>query len=279
VFGGVCALLSASTVTERVKLCYALFVYIAYIHAHAHTHAHHTHTQTNTQTHTHTHTHTRSSHTHKHTNAQTYTNTCTRIKAHAHRSICGPETDVYSYGVVVWELLTRRQPFGAATAYTLRADVAPGHVCLDTPKDGAPYLHRLFKCCTQFDPKQRPLLKSVLATLTAVGENPAEAEAAFPVPASESEHERLYQQLARQQSVQSGLGQLPPHLQALARECLSYAAALSIQQRKHQLRTNSGALFSPNPAVHQQGFALVTAAAPLSHSHAPHTHEPNAPSS
>jgi serine/threonine protein kinase len=94
---------------------------------------------------------------------------------------------VYSFGVVLWELLTRETPYGemslaAIAVGVLRDDLRPA------PLDGIPTAHRfepleaLMVECWHQDPAMRPSFHDVMTRVSAIGPKPDDATAPFQRP-------------------------------------------------------------------------------------------------
>ena len=85
---------------------------------------------------------------------------------------CGPSADVYAFGILMWEVLTRELPFGGMGAGAIRAAVLSGErpeVPLSCPTG----LGDLMRDCWEEDPAQRPECSAILQRLK-------EAQAALP---------------------------------------------------------------------------------------------------
>uniref|UniRef100_A0A6Q2Y1V8 Protein kinase domain-containing protein n=1 Tax=Esox lucius TaxID=8010 RepID=A0A6Q2Y1V8_ESOLU len=73
--------------------------------------------------------------------------------------------DTYSYGVVLWEMLTREVPFKGFEGLQVAWLVVEKQERLTIPTSCPPSFADLMRKCWQADPKERPVFKQVLGTL------------------------------------------------------------------------------------------------------------------
>ncbi|RDX89886.1 putative serine/threonine-protein kinase SIS8, partial [Mucuna pruriens] len=73
--------------------------------------------------------------------------------------------DVYSFGVILWELSTLQQPWGGMNPMQVVGAVGFQHRRLDIPDDMDPAIADMIRKCWQTDPKLRPTFAEILATL------------------------------------------------------------------------------------------------------------------
>lgn len=73
--------------------------------------------------------------------------------------------DVYSYGVILWELSTMQQPWGGMNPMQVVGAVGFQHRRLDIPDNIDPAVADLIRKCWQTDPKLRPSFAEIMATL------------------------------------------------------------------------------------------------------------------
>lgn len=74
------------------------------------------------------------------------------------------KADVYSYGIILWELVTRQMPFGDIEAFSVPLMVSRGERP-DLPKDLQVEWRKLIKSCWHQKPASRPTFKKVLVKL------------------------------------------------------------------------------------------------------------------
>ncbi|CAI9113657.1 OLC1v1014300C1 [Oldenlandia corymbosa var. corymbosa] len=73
--------------------------------------------------------------------------------------------DVYSYGVILWELCTLQQPWGGMNPMQVVGAVGFQHRRLDIPQDLDPAIADIILRCWQTDPKLRPSFAEIMALL------------------------------------------------------------------------------------------------------------------
>ncbi|CAJ1942400.1 unnamed protein product [Cylindrotheca closterium] len=78
------------------------------------------------------------------------------------------KADVYSYGIIVWELLSRECPYDGMSPIQCALAVLNRDKRPDIPKWCPPQLHALIKSCTKKDPAQRPSFDQILLALDAM---------------------------------------------------------------------------------------------------------------
>ncbi|XP_052468703.1 mitogen-activated protein kinase kinase kinase 9-like [Carassius gibelio] len=80
-------------------------------------------------------------------------------------------SDVWSYGVLLWELLTGEVPFRGIDGLAVAYGVAMNKLSLPIPSTCPEPFARLMEDCWNVDPHARPLFTSVLDQLTAIEES------------------------------------------------------------------------------------------------------------
>ncbi|KAK1371905.1 putative serine/threonine-protein kinase SIS8 [Heracleum sosnowskyi] len=73
--------------------------------------------------------------------------------------------DVYSYGVILWELCTLQQPWGGMNPMQVVGAVGFQHRRLEIPDDIDPAIADIICKCWQTDPKLRPSFSEIMAAL------------------------------------------------------------------------------------------------------------------
>ncbi|XP_016443377.2 putative serine/threonine-protein kinase SIS8 isoform X1 [Nicotiana tabacum] len=73
--------------------------------------------------------------------------------------------DVYSFGVILWELCTLQQPWGGMNPMQVVGAVGFQHRRLDIPEDMDPAIADIIRKCWQTDPRLRPSFAEIMAAL------------------------------------------------------------------------------------------------------------------
>ncbi|PSR96528.1 Serine/threonine-protein kinase [Actinidia chinensis var. chinensis] len=73
--------------------------------------------------------------------------------------------DVFSFGVILWELCTLQQPWGGMNPMQVVGAVGFQHRRLDIPNDMDPAIADIIRQCWQTDPKLRPSFAEIMAAL------------------------------------------------------------------------------------------------------------------
>ncbi|XXG55461.1 hypothetical protein AAC387_Pa03g3126 [Persea americana] len=73
--------------------------------------------------------------------------------------------DVYSFGIILWELSTLQQPWGGMNPMQVVGAVGFQHRRLDIPDGMDPVIADIIRKCWQTDPKQRPSFAEIMAAL------------------------------------------------------------------------------------------------------------------
>ncbi|KFK41812.1 hypothetical protein AALP_AA2G174700 [Arabis alpina] len=94
--------------------------------------------------------------------------------------------DVYSYGVILWELFTLQQPWGKMNAMQVVGAVGFQHRRLDIPEFVDPAIADLISKCWQTDSRLRPSFAEIMTTLKRLQRPVNGSNIPRPVPSSSS---------------------------------------------------------------------------------------------
>ncbi|KAF8111343.1 hypothetical protein N665_0076s0318 [Sinapis alba] len=94
--------------------------------------------------------------------------------------------DVYSYGVILWELFTLQQPWGRMNAMQVVGAVGFQHRRLDIPDFVDPAIAELISKCWQTDSKLRPSFAEIMVTLKRLQKPVTGSNIPRPVPSASS---------------------------------------------------------------------------------------------
>jgi serine/threonine protein kinase len=81
------------------------------------------------------------------------------------------KADVYSFGVLIWEMVTGQVPHAGIPPFRLIALLANQDVRLPIPKNCSASLRRLMKKCMHKEPTKRPAFADILHEVEAWTEN------------------------------------------------------------------------------------------------------------
>eukprot|EP01116_Phalansterium_solitarium_P019162 TRINITY_DN5270_c0_g2_i1.p1 TRINITY_DN5270_c0_g2~~TRINITY_DN5270_c0_g2_i1.p1 ORF type:complete len:650 (+),score=204.34 TRINITY_DN5270_c0_g2_i1:113-2062(+) len=93
-------------------------------------------------------------------------------------------SDVWSYGVLVWEIVTRKAPHAEMSLLELAVKIRDKGVTPGIPHDCPPYIQQLLSKCWQFEPENRPSFAEICDYLAQVRVD-AEQPGSAPPPDTE----------------------------------------------------------------------------------------------
>jgi hypothetical protein len=73
------------------------------------------------------------------------------------------KVDVYAFGVLLWEILTKKEPFAGMDAQTIMAQIRRLHLRPVIPGDAGGPLRELMETCWATDPETRPAFADIVA--------------------------------------------------------------------------------------------------------------------
>jgi serine/threonine protein kinase len=76
--------------------------------------------------------------------------------------------DVYSYGMILWEILSLEIPYFGIDPRKLMNIVAEERKIVEVPKKGNAHIIQLTSKCLNYDPHKRPALKEIVDSLESV---------------------------------------------------------------------------------------------------------------
>ncbi|KAK4789138.1 hypothetical protein SAY86_020457 [Trapa natans] len=85
------------------------------------------------------------------------------------------KSDIYSFGVILWELVTLKQPWSGHSAAQVVGAVAFQNRRLIIPENTSPMLSSIMESCWADDPKQRPSFASIVESLKKLLKSPEQA--------------------------------------------------------------------------------------------------------
>ncbi|KAG6672983.1 hypothetical protein I3842_16G086900 [Carya illinoinensis] len=98
--------------------------------------------------------------------------------------------DIYSFGVILWELSTLQQPWGGMNPMQVVGAVGFQHRRLDIPDDMDPAIADIIEKCWQTDPKLRPTFAEIMAALKPLQKPITSSQVPRPSTSAGSGHQK-----------------------------------------------------------------------------------------
>jgi len=73
------------------------------------------------------------------------------------------KTDVWSFGVTLFEIVARDNPYPGLDLLQVATRVSKGELAPSLPSTAHPFFHKLLGLCCAFDPKERLTFADILA--------------------------------------------------------------------------------------------------------------------
>jgi serine/threonine protein kinase len=76
-----------------------------------------------------------------------------------------PATDVWAFGVTLWEIITGEEPFASMSSVQAAVEVLRNQMRLKIPENSPPVLGDLIRACLEDDPEKRPTFVDIVEYL------------------------------------------------------------------------------------------------------------------